>query len=61
LPDSSPLSAQVSAVHSCHRLSVPGRKVANRDTDGTDDTEASPKLSTAPTHAFYLEALFDMI
>ena len=36
-------------------------KVANRDTKGSDDTEGSQMLSTAPPHVFYLEVLFDMI
>ena len=43
------------------RLSVPGGKVANRDNEGTDNTEGRPTLSTAPPHVFYLKALFDMI
>ena len=63
-PERCPLSAQVRAIPSCRRLTVPGGKVANRDTDSTESTDGTERgltLSTAPPHVFYLEALFDII
>ena len=45
-------------------MSAPAGIVANRDTDSTESTvstERGPTLSTAPTHAFHLKTLFDII